>query len=125
MIIGRDFYYIYNIEQKEIDSFIKEKEKEYLKNSIWCNFYMWESWRYKNWERDCGKKDFGVLIKKGKLFCNIWDKIFLTEIININNKEYFVLMVFCQLISKEILWKKIKIIVIILIGRIFLLIKLK
>lgn len=34
MIIGRDFYYIYNIEQKEIDSFIKEKEKEYLKNSI-------------------------------------------------------------------------------------------
>ena len=29
--MGRDFYDIYNIEQKEIEFFIKEREEEYLK----------------------------------------------------------------------------------------------
>ena len=29
--MGRDFYDLYNIEQKEIELFIKEREEEYLK----------------------------------------------------------------------------------------------
>ena len=40
-------------------------------------------------ERYCGEKVWGVLIKKGELFCDIWDKMFLTGIININNKRIF------------------------------------